>query len=145
MFAISDLIAERADFFQGYPTESEIKPYLNDQECFFVADSIEMQWPHLKRNSGCYVMDDGSPGDHAWNRHPDGTIIDATAIQFGSSDYIIDRQSDQYDRYVSWQHENIKAQALGHKAGWHDPQEDYDGLCPQCTEDISSTRSLGTN
>ena len=118
----------------GYPSDFELKPFLDDCECSEWAAAIEDKWPHLKVNSGYYLRDDGSPGDHFWNRHPDGTIIDVTSQQFGIKDNLIGLSHPSYNRYISYQHEPDEAQAQAHLAGHHDSPEDYADCCLECSK-----------
>ena len=71
------------------------------RECHLVAEQIENKLG-LKQISGFYLSDsfkDGH-GDHSWNEMKDGTIVDATHIQFGNPDIaIVPKTSPEYKNY----------------------------------------------
>ena len=124
-----------------YPSATELKPFLDDECCSEWAASIEDKWPHLEVDSGYYIRDDGSPADHFWNRHPDGTIVDVTSQQFGSKDNLISPSHSSYDRYISFEHQEEEAQVQAHRAGHHYKAEDYEDCCPQCSDSLKRGKS----
>jgi hypothetical protein len=115
---------------QPVPTFEELAPYRDDEACTEWAQAVEDKWPHLKRHDGFYY-ESGEPADHAWNKHPNGTIVDSTAQQFGNPE-IVTPDMPQYANYISYTEQPAEAQALAHHRGEH-----YDGpeafpTCPTC-------------
>lgn len=70
-------------------------------ECTEVAFYIEEETGY-PREDGFFFVDGDRPRDHAWNRLPDGSILDATASQFGIDDdlVIIPSEDDRQSNYV---------------------------------------------
>lgn len=113
------------------PSEQEIADIAQDGECYEVAQGIQSRWPHLRADSGFFMKEDGRPADHAWNRAQNGSIVDATASQFGH-EHIIDTSHPLHGRYVSFEHQTDEAQAIAHSLGHHDDPNAYAEICPQC-------------
>lgn len=117
------------------PSIDELAQHRYDSECYEVAQAVERQWPHLKADAGFYVNPSGQIGDHAWNRAPDGTIVDMTATQHGYSGpddepevepehwpapkhpEVIHPSHPHHQRYVSWEGDEERAQEIARQRG----------------------------
>lgn len=127
-----DLIAEAYKDMKskGIPSSKELEPFCSDSECYEYAQAVQKKWPHLNYDSGFYMSKSG-PKDHAWTMHPNGTIIDTTAKQFGKGlPMIVPPDHAHHSRYVSWERHETKAQEIAHAKGYH--EEDPVDICPHC-------------
>ena len=114
---------------KAIPSLDELKPYMDDRECYEWATMVAKKWPHLKQEAGFY-----GTGDHSWNIHPDGTIIDTTASQHKRNHpVVVTPEMKEYKNYIGYNTHPEQAQLVAHDQGWHDPQDaPHYEYCPKC-------------
>jgi hypothetical protein len=131
---------------QPVPTFEQLAPYRDEEGCYERARAIAEEWPHLEWHGGFYMHNpagkadpDGPrvPCDHAWTKHPDGTIIDSTAQQFGYyHPEIVTPDMPQYKNYISYTEQPEQAQALAHQRGEHYGGPREFPTCPECNPQV---------